>query len=185
MTRLAELRSLVPPLGTMGAFRLFMARRRSWRAHQGVVRLSASGVPHSLTARLQASDLAVFEQVFVAEEYARIEALRGITTILDLGANVGFTSARLLARYPEARLLAVEPSDANLSVLRTNLAPYRGRAEVLHGAVWPVTADLVLEERPYRDGSDWTRQVREARPGEAGAFRGWSPGDLITRLGRA
>lgn len=183
MSRLAELRSLARELGLRGALDLFVARRRSWRGQSGTAVLRARGSRHPLHARLDASDIPVFEQVFVANEYARIEGLPGITTILDLGANVGYTSARLLSAYPAARLLAVEPSDDNVQLLHTNLAPFGTRADVLHGAVWPVTADLVIEERPYRDGAAWSRQVREARPGEPGAFRGWSPGDLIARLG--
>jgi FkbM family methyltransferase len=179
----SHFRWLASRLGFLGACRYLAASRRRGRATSGVARLSALGVPRSLTARLQGSDLTVFQQVFIDAAYRSVESLGEIRTILDLGANVGFTAARLLSCYPHARLLAVEPSDDNVAVLRENLAPFGDRAMVLHGAVWPVTADLVIDERPYRDGSEWARQVRAARPGESGAFRGWAPGDLITRLG--
>ena len=61
------------------------------------------------------------------EGYQLAETLRqfGISkpaTIIDIGANFGEISLCFAALYPKARIVAVEPSSANLEILEANLA---------------------------------------------------------------
>ncbi len=63
-------------------------------------------------------------------------ALPAPRLILDLGANVGYTAASLAARYPTARVLAVEMDAENAALCAQNLAPFGTRCEVIHAAVW-------------------------------------------------
>ena len=51
---------------------------------------------------------------------ARLETLKKIR-IVDLGANLGFFSIAMLARYPQAALTAFEPDNQNLALLRQAL----------------------------------------------------------------
>lgn len=44
-----------------------------------------------------------------------------VHTIYDLGAHIGLASLYLHAMYPEAKLVCVEPSSANIEVLNANL----------------------------------------------------------------
>jgi FkbM family methyltransferase len=46
----------------------------------------------------------------------------GISTIVDIGANVGIAAARLRLAYPAARILCFEPNPAALSFLTRNAA---------------------------------------------------------------
>jgi FkbM family methyltransferase len=72
----------------------------------------------------------------------------------------------MLSRFPAGHLLSIEPDPGNFEVLRANLAPYGDAARLLRSAVWSHPTGLVLSRDPYRDGMEWTRQVRECRPGE-------------------
>ena len=121
---------------------------------------------HALHYRPGTSDLNVFHQVFVEREYSCLDDLSGVDFILDCGANVGYSAAYLLSRFPTSHVMAIEPDPGNFEMLRINLAPYGDSATLLRSAVWSHPRGLVLSRAPYRDGYEWTRQVRECREGE-------------------
>lgn len=56
-------------------------------------------------------------------------------TILDLGANVGFTAIYFGRLYPQARIACVEPVPLNLRSLKRNLQMNQVQAEVIEAAV--------------------------------------------------
>jgi FkbM family methyltransferase len=139
--------------------RLRLHRRASVRVHPPNLR-------HPVELRLASTDAEVYGQVLVAEEYAAIVD-QSARIIVDCGANIGLTSAYLLSRLPQARVLAIEPFPANAELCRRNLAPYGDRASVIEAAVWSHCTWLVLD---HVEGQDWGVQVRPARPGERGAI---------------
>jgi FkbM family methyltransferase len=57
------------------------------------------------------------------------------THILDLGANIGYASVYFAVRWPQARILAVEPATSNLDLLAKNTRPWN-RITCLQAAVW-------------------------------------------------
>jgi FkbM family methyltransferase len=111
--------------------------------------------------RSHTSDRTVLGQVFIEREYEPVE-LSNPSMILDLGANVGYSSAYFLSKYPTASVLAIEPDPGNYEICRRNLAPFGRRATVIHGAAWPERTKLILHRGAYRDGREWTTQVRPA-----------------------
>ena len=114
---------------------------------------------------MQSSDLAVFSQIFIEREYECLNLIDG-DLILDLGANVGYSSAYFLSRYPKSPLIAVEPDPSNSALLERNLAPYGSRATVIQAAVWSRATNLSIRAEQYRDGDPWTRQVEERKNGD-------------------
>jgi len=74
--------------------------------------------------------------------------------ILDLGANVGYTTAHLAARYPGARVIAVEMDAANAELATRNTASFSDRCHVLHAAVWPEDGQVL-----YTGDSEWGFRV--------------------------
>src|SRR5215472_3915980 len=102
----------------------------------GAVELKPSCTLHPVIARLGgSSDMDAFYQVIVCEEYDCLKDISCPRFILDLGANVGYSSAYFLTCFPTSRILAVEPDPENFQICRANLAKYGDRAEVLLGAV--------------------------------------------------
>jgi hypothetical protein len=75
------------------------------------------------------SDYLVAKQVFGEKGYAIIAKLPNVRTILDCGANVGYTSAYLLTGYPSARVIAVEPDAENCRICAENLRGYGTRGQ--------------------------------------------------------
>ena len=59
-----------------------------------------------------------------------------VSTIVDIGANIGITVAYNALRYPEARIVAVELDAGNVALARRNTAEWADRVELRHGAAW-------------------------------------------------
>lgn len=123
------------------------------------------------------SDEYVFDQIFVRHEYAPVsDRLRDQTVILDLGANVGYASAFLACKYPDARILAIEPDPRNFQLCCQNLKPYGDRIKVLKGAVWSRCSKLALS---HRLGDGMATQVMAAEHESDAEVMAW---DVTTLL---
>jgi FkbM family methyltransferase len=68
----------------------------------------------------EASEYEILEEIFVDLAYGRELPARA-ETIVDLGSNIGLSALYFLARYPHARVLAVEPNPTLIGRLRRNL----------------------------------------------------------------
>lgn len=139
------------------------------------------GYPYPLHLRYGTSDPYVFRQIFVEQEYAPFRASGEIRLIVDCGANVGFSSAYFLHRFPNARVIAVEPDPANFALLEQNLRPFGARAQAINAGIWSHEAGLVV----CRYGEEgWRTQVRECQPGEAPDVQATDIPALLTLSGR-
>src|SRR5438477_11598669 len=121
---------------------------------------------HPLGGRVHTSDGKVFYQVFARLEYSCVDELKDVKLIIDCGANVGYSSAYFLSRFPDAKLIAVEPDSGNFQMLQRNLAPYGDRVRLVQSGVWSHSCGLVISEERFGDGGEWAIQVRETRAGE-------------------
>lgn len=168
----------------LGPYRTFchlMRRRR--RTETAVYRLRPKGLSFDLFARADSSDLHVFHQMFIENEYAPIADLSNVGLVIDCGANVGYSSAWFLAQFPQSFVVAVEPDSGNFQMLTKNLAGQNTRSTLIRAAIWSQTAPLVIAQSPYRDGSDWSRQVRLCRLGEIGDVQGISVLSILETSG--
>src|SRR5262249_16689458 len=95
-----------------------------------------------------------------------VARIRSARVVVDLGANVGYTSVFFLNAFPDAFVLAVEPDPANADICAKNLAVYGDRARVLEAAIWNHSTRLALSPGTFRDGKEWATQVRPADLGE-------------------
>jgi FkbM family methyltransferase len=82
------------------------------------------------------TDLLVLEQVFLDHEY-HVEPIapESIRYIVDLGSNIGVTAMFWAQRYPEARMVLVEPDPDNFSLLQRNTAAFQHRCVLFNAAV--------------------------------------------------
>ena len=70
---------------------------------------------HPITLRLFGSDIPTFKKIFIEQEYD-INLLREPKSIIDAGVNVGFTSVYFANKYPDCRILAIEPEASNFEI---------------------------------------------------------------------
>jgi FkbM family methyltransferase len=137
---------------------------------------------HPLKLRARTSDPWVFQQIMVEDEYLPLKDLQ-LATILDLGANIGLSSAWFLSRIPGAAAFAVEAEADNYAICCENLAAYGSRARVLHGAAWSRRAMLTVCRNRY----DTEHSVQETGTGGGGQMQveGWDLASLIDLSGFA
>ena len=136
-----------------------------------------------LKCRPNTTDIRVFRQIYVSREYRCLDEVRDAGLIIDCGANVGYSSAYFLTRFPKSYLIAIEPDPGNFSLLETNLALYENRFLAICSAVWSHPVGLLLSEGPFRDGMEWARTVREARNGEKATMTAIDIGTLLKASG--
>jgi FkbM family methyltransferase len=139
--------------------------RNRWLPRDGIW-VRSRHARHPLWCRHGTSDVDVFGQIFVHREYRCLDHLTDASFVVDCGANVGFSAAYFLTRFPRAEVLGVEPDPGNFAAMERNLRPYGARARALRKAVWSSTTGLVLTEAPFGDSREWAVSVREAHPGE-------------------
>ena len=138
---------------------------------------------YPLLCRAGTSDVDVFRQILIEREYRCLDEVDDACLVIDCGANVGFSSAYFLSRYPRASLIAVEPDPGNFELLEENLRPYGHRVRAILSAVWSHGVGLVICDSGFGDGREWARTVRPARPGEMPTVTAFDLGGLLEESG--
>lgn len=120
---------------------LLVARTRlSGRPREIVVQ--TRGISHPIHLRLRTTDISLFEEIILNGEYELTPA-EPPGSIVDAGANIGLTSVYFANRFPQARILAIEPEQSNFEMLRRNAAYYPNIVPI-RGALWNENANLRL-----------------------------------------
>lgn len=152
------------------------------------VQIAVPGLPHPVHVRPHTTDVDTFLEVFVRREYdlaGSKRASRGaqqhnLASIVDGGANVGYTSLFFTRAYPDAQIIAIEPDASNFAALVRNTRPYPNITP-LHGALWPHVGSLRISNP---QAEHWAFQVRETERADAGAVRAFTVPDLLALTGK-
>jgi FkbM family methyltransferase len=104
--------------------------------------VSGHGLLAPLYLRIHTTDVPLFDQVFLRHEYA-FSMKRPPAVIIDAGANSGLVSVYFARKYPQARIIAVEPEASNYELLERNVAPYSNIVP-LNAALWDKNGELAL-----------------------------------------
>lgn len=148
-------------------------------AHAAPFKLTSKMLDFPVRARPRTSDIAVFSQILFFNEYRCISELRSPKLIVDLGANVGYSSAYFLSQFKDCEVISVEPDPANFVELQKNVAPYRGRVTTIQAAVWPRSEQLDLDHPGQ--GEEWGVRVK---PSEGGAVQTITIPELLSASGQ-
>ena len=134
------------------AFPIFPGRNR-------IVQVWLHDLPQPVYLRLGTSDWLVLWEIYIERVYDPLvnQCPREITTILDLGANIGLSVRLWLDRFPEALIVAVEPDPDNVAMLRRNVAlsGQQERVRILQACVTGDPGQLYLE----RSDKPWAFRV--------------------------
>lgn len=176
------LRSLWTYIRIFGMRAPFLAAKAFMGGRRTRVRVARRWAPHPLYVRLNSSDLDVFRQVFMEQEYAIVDHARGpFEVIIDAGANIGLTSVYLAARYPQARIYAVEPDRGNFEMLRLNTRSCANVRCIL-GALWHRDEPVSIVSQ---DAADWAFRVEHDHFRQENQIEGLRVHTLIDRCGEA
>jgi len=119
------------------------------------------------------SDAFIFSEIFTHHYYDFPLPFRP-TAIVDLGANAGFTSIFFARKYPDARVIAVEPVASNLELLQKNieLNHLNLNIEIVHAAIAVRDGTVLMDV----SGLDYAHRVID-HAGES------VPTSQVTRVG--
>ena len=107
-----------------------------------LIRIERSDCKAPIWLRFPASDIPTYEQVFMTYEYEfKVDSPPAV--IIDAGANVGLASVLFANRYPEARIIAIEPEQGNYEMLCKNVEAYPNVTPVL-GALWNRNTEIEI-----------------------------------------
>lgn len=126
----------------------------------GLIEISIPPIKAPILLRLS-SDIVIFEQVFIYEEY-RIPIPSHIKPqlIIDGGAHVGYASIYFANQFPEAKIFAIEPSQANRKVLKENVSCYP-QVTIIPAAIWNEKISLESTRSNTKGGAGF--RVSEAK----------------------
>lgn len=122
------------------------------------------------------SDIVVYRSVFLHRDYQLPSQLRSFKprTIVDAGANNGFSTVWFAERFPDAAIHAIEPASANFAQLERNTQPFPKVRRSL-GALWHKPGKVILSNP---DARHFSFQVAQASPADQGV-PAITPDDLL------
>jgi FkbM family methyltransferase len=104
--------------------------------------------------RHPSTDLAVYRQVYEKLSYD-LELNVAPNIIVDAGANIGLASVYFANKYPNAKIISIEPEKNNFEILKKNISSYENIIP-LNAALWNENKEICVID--VNDGS-WGFQV--------------------------
>lgn len=121
------------------------------------------------------SDFNVFRQIFTLKEYDVVVNLIRLNfgnsschTIIDAGANVGYTSLFFLDNIKNAKVFAIEPFNTNMLFLKKNIEINKLESKIVcyENALSHVENCFYKIDDSFRDGMDWSISTVKAVDGK-------------------
>lgn len=166
-------------LGTAGT--LGFALRRLFKPKGSLIRLRVKNGGR-LYLRNGFSDTVIFSQIFIYEELD-FDLPFSPKIIIDCGANIGLSTLYFKFKYPDVKIVSVEPEASNFELLKKNTAAYTD-IHLLKNGIWNKTCDLYLVDTG--EGHD-SFQVSETPTDKnlAARIEAVSIADVLERFGLA
>ncbi len=131
------------------------------------------------------SDFMVFNQVFIDQGYQNLVTIyksqysSSNVKVVDLGANVGYTTAFLSYVFKKASFVVVEPSEENYFVLARNIKRNKIDAKLIKAGIWHRNAYLKIV-RDFRDCLDWSVRIEESN--DSNNLRGYTVKEILNQV---
>lgn len=119
--------------------------------------LKPLGFSDSIELRTKTSDSLVFYQVFGLGFY-NFEIDIEPSVIIDCGANIGLTSLCFSNKYPNSKIIAIEPEEENFKMMIRNTQKYPNII-CLNKGLWKKSCYLEIVNS---DVSSWAFMVKES-----------------------
>ncbi len=111
--------------------------------------------------RPNTADQFVYDEVFRGGEYA-LDAPEPPKLIVDAGAHIGLASVFFAQRWPEAKIISIEPDSANFRMLYRNTRQFPNITPI-HSGVW--SKDTPAQDREPPKARLWSFRVVESEDG--------------------
>jgi FkbM family methyltransferase len=98
------------------------------------LKVGVPGIAHPVHLRLRTTDVALCQEILLHGQYdwAFAETPK---VIVDAGANIGMAAIFYATKFPESKIVAIEPEPSNYEMLKKNVALYPNIVTI-HAALW-------------------------------------------------
>ncbi len=96
--------------------------------------INIDSIKYPFVLRNHSSDVPTFRQVFINSGY-KFNVSKPPEVLIDAGANIGLESICFANKYPNAKIISIEPEESNFQLLKKNVAPYNNIIPV-QAALW-------------------------------------------------
>ena len=110
-----------------------------------------------IEVRPDSADLKTAGEVLAANVYGpaldflRSRSADSVRNVVDLGANIGLSSALLLRSFPNANVICIEPDRSNIAILKRNIERLQAgeRAQLAEAALWHTSGTVWYHEPQF------------------------------------
>lgn len=130
-----------------------------------------------LFLRAESADISAFNKIFVWKDYhlPNYAIPEDVLTIVDLGSNIGFSIVYFSMRFPNVRIIGVEPNQENYELAMKNTQKV-GNLTLVRAGIWSSRCFVSILNNDDRPDSF---QVVECDPDTTGAIPAFSIQDLL------
>lgn len=145
---------------------------------KGLITISLPGLKNPIKMRSHTSDILVFNQIFLDGNYGLSINIKP-KLIIDGGAYIGCSTLYFANKFPEAKIIAVEPHPSNFVLLKENTVNYQN-IKLINSGIWNKNALLKIRDagRGY-----WEAMVEEVASIQEGSFESVTIGELLKNSG--
>ncbi len=143
----------------------YLVRAATSRRSKETMRFQLPHMANPVEIRTATSDMQVFHDIFIWDEYGFLLPNTNRLTVLDIGANVGYSSTYFAGIYSRCNIVAVELMHTNFLQLCKNTAFLGDRIKAIEGAVWSHSNGVAIADDTFRDGDEWSHHASEATDG--------------------
>lgn len=151
-----------------GAPGVICAIKKKLGSSNDLLRIEREEIKAPFFLRLLTSDLPTFDQVFTDNEYD-CDTANPPKVIVDAGANIGLAAIYFTNKYPDAKIIALEPEQSNFELLKENVSPYSNVIPV-HAALWHKNEEINLID-PGLGKWGFMTETKNAAEGLVGSTR--------------
>lgn len=129
-----------------------------------IIIFNVNGALYKFLLKTNSSDSDVFRQIILNDEYVFIIHMLhhykiSVKTMIDCGANVGYTTIYFKAFFPDASIISIEPQyevflRLNENVRINNLS----NIITIQKGLWS-TSTYLKSDFSFRDGQDWSHRL--------------------------
>lgn len=126
-----------------------------------VFSVKVPGLKFEVFIRGNSSDVPVFEDTFIFGHYG-FSIVDPPRAIVDAGAHIGLVSVLFANRFPEAKIISIEPQKDNFDLLLRNTEHYPNITAV-NKALWSCQTKLTIANP---DESTWSYRMKKSNEGQ-------------------
>lgn len=109
---------------------------------QNIIKFQEKGIKEPFFLRMGTADIGTYILIFVNEEY-NFKTKYDPKLIIDAGANIGLTSIYFANKFPNAKIISIEPEKNNFEMLKRNVKSYNNIIP-LYSALWHKNENIEL-----------------------------------------